>query len=408
MRTRRIPTKSGAAALTKPTAKVETADGGLETVLLAVIGMSPAVLTETVWALAQEAEPVIPARVVVVTTVAGRQAIERELLAPSAPATEAQPAPPTVWEQLRATVLGPGYQNAARLILEPPRVIETANPHSGGTDLLADIQTPSDNEAAADFILDEVRRITFNDDTRLVASLAGGRKTMGALLYAAMSLLGRPQDRLTHVLVNEPFESPALRPRFYFPHPPGTVHHLEDRTGRVSEHCASAARLQLADVPFVRLRRLFPQQLGRWPGRFSDLVCHYSEQIDQLAGPPAVVLDGRALQVRVNGAPVTLTDREFALFAFLAERCRDGHPPYAKQNEALVDFAVWLAQWGKGFGAFTHQREVAEAWKSPDDDDLRRQLSALRRKFRTAGLGRFESFLLPARGAFGVKVRLTR
>jgi len=30
---------------------------------------------------------------------------------------------------------------------------------------------------------------------------------MGALLYAALSLLGRPQDRLTHVLVNEPFDN---------------------------------------------------------------------------------------------------------------------------------------------------------------------------------------------------------
>ena len=36
-----------------------------ERVLFAVLGMSPAVLTETVWALARETPPVIPHRVVV-------------------------------------------------------------------------------------------------------------------------------------------------------------------------------------------------------------------------------------------------------------------------------------------------------------------------------------------------------
>jgi hypothetical protein len=164
----------------------------------------------------------------------------------------------------------------------------------------------------------------------------------------------------------------------------------------------------LADVPFVRLRRLFPAQLGRWPGRFGDLVRHYSEQLDELAGPPAVRLDPDKLQAHINRVPVALIGREFALFAFLAQRCHDGHPPYAKQNEALTDFAAWLRQWGATFPAFSPQRSVADSWKSPDDDDLRRQLSALRRKFRAAGLGRFESFLLPARRAFGLRVRLSQ
>jgi CRISPR-associated protein (TIGR02584 family) len=372
--------------------------------------MSPAVLTETVWALAHPtdgSQPVIPDLVVVVTTAAGRQAIERELLSSAAPASETSPAAPSVWEQLRAAVLGAAHSRDPRLILQPPRIIEAPNRRSGHADWLDDIQTPEQNEAAADFILEEVRRIAFNDDTMLVASLAGGRKTMGALLYAALSLLGRPQDRLTHVLVNEPFDHPALRPRFYFPHPPETSYRLEGRDGRATEHSSRSARLQLADVPFVRLRRLFPSQLGRWPGRFSDLVRHYSEQLDRLAGPPSVQLDHSKLQVRVNDVPVGLTVREFAIFAFLAERCRDGHAAYAKQNMALTDFAAWLTRWATRFDPFTPQRAVADGWKKPEDDDLRRQLSEVRKKFRMAGLGRFESFLLPTRGSFGVRVLLS-
>ena len=49
-------------------------------VLLAVTGMTPAVLTETIWALAHEKIPVIPDRVVAVTTTRGKQLMEQELL----------------------------------------------------------------------------------------------------------------------------------------------------------------------------------------------------------------------------------------------------------------------------------------------------------------------------------------
>ena len=51
--------------------------------LLDVTGESPAVLTETVWALARATPPVLPARVIVVTTTAGAARIHQELLAPA-------------------------------------------------------------------------------------------------------------------------------------------------------------------------------------------------------------------------------------------------------------------------------------------------------------------------------------
>lgn len=59
----------------------EPIQGG-QIVLLSVTGQSPAVLTETIWALAQEQPAIIPHRVVVVTTTEGRATLVRELLAP--------------------------------------------------------------------------------------------------------------------------------------------------------------------------------------------------------------------------------------------------------------------------------------------------------------------------------------
>ena len=45
------------------------------TILVAGMGTSPAVLTETVWALAHQAQPVVPDEIVVITTKSGKDAL---------------------------------------------------------------------------------------------------------------------------------------------------------------------------------------------------------------------------------------------------------------------------------------------------------------------------------------------
>ncbi|MBI4328160.1 MAG: TIGR02584 family CRISPR-associated protein [Chloroflexi bacterium] len=360
--------------------------------------MSPAVLSETVWALAHAKPPLVPHRVVVLTTLPGRARIEDELFTPVSDYGGR-----SVWQALRRAVLGAGFEKDARLNFDEIRLIARRDPKLGRSFPLEDIRTPADNEVAADFILEELRKLTENADTQVIASLAGGRKTMGALLYAALSLLGRPQDRLTHVLVSEPFDDPGLSPRFYFPAQPETLHQ-HPRTG--GAHRGNAARLWLADVPFVRLRELFPKQLGRYPGTFGALVRAYGERIEEISGPPVVAWDDADLSWRVNGVRVVLSAREYAVFAFLLERCREGAPPYRQQKEALDDFKAWRAGWGKRFGPLTRQRELADTWRDLDAEDFRKQLSSARRKFAAAGLGRFEPWLLPQRGAFGLRVRV--
>jgi CRISPR-associated protein (TIGR02584 family) len=66
------------------------------TILLAVTGMSPAVLTETVWALAHETPAVIPNEIIVLTTSVGEKAIQEQLFGPD-----------QVWQNLRNALLKP-------------------------------------------------------------------------------------------------------------------------------------------------------------------------------------------------------------------------------------------------------------------------------------------------------------
>src|ERR1039458_10086686 len=74
--------------------------------LIAVVGTSPAILTETIWALAKpsgETPLVIPEEVIAITTTQGRDKITEQLLTPSVDFGGQ-----TVWQTLRLALLGSG------------------------------------------------------------------------------------------------------------------------------------------------------------------------------------------------------------------------------------------------------------------------------------------------------------
>ena len=64
------------------------------TILIAGMGTSPAVLTETVWALAHQEQPVVPDEVVVITTKSGKDALRAAVMSGA----------PCVWERLKYTI----------------------------------------------------------------------------------------------------------------------------------------------------------------------------------------------------------------------------------------------------------------------------------------------------------------
>jgi len=368
-------------------------------VLLAVIGMSPAVLTETIWALAREPEPVVPARVLVVTTRVGRDRLLESLFVPSPQLGGLSP-----WDALRRDIQslgvdlasspsGGGHAQAGGLLRfgdtpDDIRVITAAEPGSGRSRELDDIRSPRDNEAAADFLLEQVRALVENPDTPLIASIAGGRKTMGALLYACMTLIGRETDRLTHVLVSEPYET--LRD-FWFPTQPGKP--PADRQGR--NRMPAEARVELADVPFVPLRNLFQKELGRPAGTFSLLVNACRQNLQRrLAETLRVVLHKDKTLLEFDGQSVSTSPREHALLLFLARRLKEGAPPlldYINALEPLNEFCRELKSQVDPENFTDWRGELKDSPFQRDKDpelnlqDLRRVLSDLRRKLRRRG-----------------------
>jgi CRISPR-associated protein (TIGR02584 family) len=362
--------------------------------------MSPAVLTETIWALAHETPAVVPERIVIVTTAAGRAVLMRELF--ETPFGQS----PSVWVALRESLAAEGLDLTGLLGFDRRndlRELALRDSTSGESQPLEDIRTAHENEAAADFILRELRGLTDDDSCRLIGSIAGGRKTMGSLLCAAVSLVGRDRDRLTHVLVNSPFDDPRLTPRFYFPGQP--IGGFQDAAGKSVE---IEPVIQLADIPFVPLRDVFPRELGRRPGRFTELVNSYNHNSPLLTTAPLEVVL-RRLQPRceINRIEVPLSPVQALILHFLARRLHENAPPIEKYATAFAEIARVVPQLREEFGHPGWLDEISVFLRSGGDGDraLIKTLDDLRSKLkRRSGDAARVLQALPQKGRFSLKI----
>ncbi len=358
------------------------------TTLLAITGMSPAILTETIWALAQPTDrntpPVIPHRIIVLTTTQGRDRLA-SLFQPSKQLQAATP-----WDALRTALQACGHDLTGRLRFgETPddiRVITTSDPHTNRTQELPDIRNLRDNQATADFFLEHIRAIVENPDTHLIVSLAGGRKTMSALLYACLTLLGRETDRITHVLVNEPFET--LRD-FWFPAQPGGPIPVPHNTTKA--HPAHAT-IQLADIPFIPLRNLFHRELNSRPGTFHHLIETCRTTIRQQATQHLqLTLDTARSQLLLNGHTFRLTAAEMLITLLFAHRAKQNAAPYQGYKLAVDDletlrFTLAKQKNTSDFNDWRHTLQQKPYNDSSETERLiTRTLSDLRNKLRRAG-----------------------
>lgn len=124
-------------------------------VLVAVVGMSPAILTESVWALAHEKNPAIPEQIVLITTVPGMRTIQELLLDNGA------------WNRMIESLSASGVATKNRLRFGAAQDHIRLLPSSDGRENIADITTPESSAAAADFIMKTLREFTENPETRV-------------------------------------------------------------------------------------------------------------------------------------------------------------------------------------------------------------------------------------------------
>lgn len=291
--------------------------------LFLLVGLTPQVISETVFALTRPgATQFMPTTIRIFTTGAGEEAIHTHLL-------EWHPDP---W---RALIRDYSLETLPQLDRACITLLE-----DGAGNALEDIHDRDALLAAGTLVLEALREVIASPEgpsTAIHLSIAGGRKSMGTLAAQAMSLVGRDQDRLSHVLISPPFED---APEFFFPPRRAQYMHVRVPPSRPGDTAtwtledASKARVELADIPFLRVGALLPAKVRSRMGSasFTKLV---SQAQDALSLPRVVISLSTTTAHAANRA-FKMGFKALAFFVALARRREEGIGSQASDDDVAT------------------------------------------------------------------------
>ena len=227
-------------------------------ILLSVTGMSPAVVTETLYGLVTEKQ-FIPTTIQVITTEKGKAPALLELLGIDSYGKKVKEG------AFHQFIQDYGDKYGLSSIHFDESCIHIIKDVSGQN--LPDIRTPEENAQAADSIVQLVGNLCQDQESQLHVSIAGGRKTMGFFVGYALSLYGREQDELSHVLITDEYE----QFQFYYPTPYSyIIKHKNTKKEDIID--AKDCKVMLAEIPWVRLGLGIPEDLKKKLISYSESV----------------------------------------------------------------------------------------------------------------------------------------
>ena len=170
-----------------------------------------------------------------------------------------------------------------------------------------------DQNHIADSIMKIIASFTQRQDTRIHASIAGGRKSMSFYMGNAMSLLGREQDILSHVFISEEFE---FCDQFFFPTKQDNYIEIkkDNKTLILNTH---DVKVTLAEIPFVRMRHLICGNLLKNIEKtsFSKTVASINELNKNGF---TLLMNNNAKTLSINAVDINLTPKEYSYYFWLS------------------------------------------------------------------------------------------
>jgi CRISPR-associated protein (TIGR02584 family) len=350
--------------------------GQKHNILAAVSGQTPAIITETLWALQSRREIEVD-QIRVITTSKGRESIIRNLFGDSGKFTSF----------CRDYHIPPGriaFSEKDIYVLRGPRGEE-----------LEDIRDTKENAVAADQVFSLIREWAKREDEILYCSVAGGRKTLGIYLTMAMMLCGRMQDRLYHVLVSKEFESGV--PDFYYPPPESRIYPKfvgidEAKKAIQVEISSEEARIDLAEIPFPRLRELIGGELPLEKG-LTTAVESSQLLLTYLQAPPPLSVNLHKSKVEVGHFTFPLSRQLLAVYAFLLITASAS--PSGLSIENLFDGRQIIADLERRIDSYKAGEQEEYAWEKIRDmadfrDRIRPCISKINHAiYSAAGRNRF-------------------
>ena len=323
-------------------------------IFLSVSGQTPQIITETLFKLREEGREIVD--IYVVTTSTGKNNILKCLLGidPNDGSTVGK----NIFIEMSREY---GWNE---ITLNKDKIgVFTDN-----TDRqLEDIRTDEDERIAADFLFQTVYDLEQNyPDIPIVASIAGGRKTMSYLMGTVMSILGRKDDELTHVLVDPRFENIDIQKsggQFYYPSKePKTYYTRQTPFCPALEIDGSTAAVELSFIPYIRMNH-FLKESKQWKKlmsskRRNDIYSHSIEYINSEMtlniSDVFITLDFKnsaiCVEIKKQIRPATyrieLKPIQFALYAMLLDYMINKHKKVKTPANQRIDkderFNNWI------------------------------------------------------------------
>lgn len=270
-------------------------------ILVAVTGNTPQIVTETLYVLAVAQTPPIPiSAVYILTTARGAEIAWAKLGGPSGAIASLQRE----------------YEIGGEIAFSRDHILVFKRREADGRETpLDDIRSSEDNETLASELLGFVKALTDDPNVVLHCSLGGGRRTMSAYMLLALMMYGREEDELTHVVVTEEFET---NPDFFYPPKSNQAMPVRLPGNRLGIVNTSEAELDLARIPFVRLRNSLGEDVGKVEQSLHDLITIAQQKLDRTP-PNRLIIDMRRKRAHFGSQSVSLRGIQLALLAFYAD-----------------------------------------------------------------------------------------
>lgn len=331
-------------------------------ILLAIAGLSPQVITETLYALHQDGVGID--EIHVIATRVGRDAIATQLLAPD---------DGRYFRYLKEYGIDP------KSILFSQDTIHVLRDDKSRP--LDDITGEEENEILLKACLALAHRLTKSPNDKVFFSIAGGRKTMSACLMVAAQTYARPQDRIYHVLVSPEFESHR---DFYYPQVKPVLLELRDAQGQTILKDTSYAKVTLVPIPFISLRKAAQDSKT---GRVQTPAELFRYLVREKKQP--LVVDLRQGKICYKKTELKMMPSRLALYAFLAGQklqcrllrttCRGCSSCYLDYRQISENQTVITALYQR-LGGTTGNKGICALEK----DELRAYVSKIRKDLQNA------------------------
>lgn len=278
-------------------------------ILICVSGLTPQIVTETLFCLSVQKKKRID-ELYIITTAKGRDIIlglDKEFNK-----QRGYPALKTELQKLcdKYRINFPlFYENNDHVIVAKEQTIE-----------LYDIRNDKHNILFPNKVTDVLREKSSRDENVLHCSISGGRKTMSVDLAFALSLFGRTEDKLYHILVDSSVE---FNKDFWFP-----------------RNKKEEAFLEISEIPYIKLRTLLGEFTKNKLFRslsYSELVDMMQQQI-KIKTSDKLYIDVRRKEIRFGvNEPLKTEPRLIELYRYFISRKKDG-----KNCEYIKDLAKYF------------------------------------------------------------------